>query len=78
MREKKPGVWEVRVFTETDERGKPTQTSGRLSEPCRARWRDGQARSMLCLVARSASIDSSGMAELVADARTMATAACSA
>jgi hypothetical protein len=27
MREKKPGVWEVRVFTGTDARGKPTQTS---------------------------------------------------
>jgi hypothetical protein len=27
IREKKPGVWEVRVFTGTDARGKPTQIS---------------------------------------------------
>ncbi|MFN8020857.1 MAG: site-specific integrase [Acidimicrobiales bacterium] len=27
LREKRPGVWEVRVFTGTDERGKPTQVS---------------------------------------------------
>ncbi|MFT6292289.1 MAG: hypothetical protein ACJAXA_003246 [Candidatus Aldehydirespiratoraceae bacterium] len=27
MGEKKLGVWEVRVFTGTDARGKPTQTS---------------------------------------------------
>jgi len=27
LREKKPGVWEVRVFTGTDARGRPTQVS---------------------------------------------------
>ena len=27
IREKQPGVWEVRVFTGRDDRGRPTQTS---------------------------------------------------
>ena len=27
IREKRPGVWEVRVFTGTDARGRPTQLS---------------------------------------------------
>ncbi|MCU1504111.1 MAG: hypothetical protein JWM12_3465, partial [Ilumatobacteraceae bacterium] len=27
MREKQPGVWEVRVFTGTNARGRPTQLS---------------------------------------------------
>ena len=27
LREKRPGVWEIRIFTGADERGKPTQVS---------------------------------------------------
>ena len=27
IREKRPGVWEIRVFTGTDARGRPTQLS---------------------------------------------------
>ncbi|RLE21306.1 MAG: hypothetical protein DRJ50_09380 [Actinobacteria bacterium] len=38
LREKKPGVWEVRVFTGTDERGRPTQ----ISRTVRGGKRDAQ------------------------------------
>ena len=38
LREKKPGVWEVRVFTGTDARGRPTQ----ISRTVRGGKRDAQ------------------------------------
>jgi len=38
LREKRPGVWEVRVFTGTNDRGKPTQ----VSRTVRGRKRDAQ------------------------------------
>ncbi len=38
LREKRPGVWEVRVFTGTDDRGKPTQ----ISRTVRGGKRDAQ------------------------------------
>jgi hypothetical protein len=38
IREKQPGVWEVRVFTGRDDRGKPTQ----ISRTVRGGKRDAQ------------------------------------